>query len=92
VFPQLDFYNGGGNIVTVGYLGDEHKPEELAATAEARDKAFGLRYSLKDMLAERKHVDVNNGQVIAAEAKVLTDDFAPVETLKNIERHNRKMP
>src|SRR6201992_4012711 len=50
VFPQLDFYEAGGNIVTVGYLGDEHKPEDLAAVAEARDKQFGLRYSLKDML------------------------------------------
>ncbi|MET0676150.1 MAG: fused MFS/spermidine synthase [Bradyrhizobium sp.] len=92
VFPQIDFYSAGGNIVTVGYLGDEHKPEELAAVAEARDKALGLRYSLKTMLADRRRIDLNDGKVIAASAKVLTDDFAPVETLKNIERHNRKMP
>ncbi len=55
-------------------------------------RRISLRYSLKDMLAERRRIDINGGQVIAADAKVLTDDFAPVETLKNIERHNRKMP
>jgi len=92
VFPQLDFYRADGNIVTVAYGGDERKAEDLAGVAEARDKAYGLRYSLKDMLAERRRIDINGGQVIAADAKVLTDDFAPVETLKNIERHNRKIP
>ena len=92
VFPQLDFYRADGNIVTVAYDGTERRPEELAGIAEARDKAFGLRYSLKDMLAERRRIDINGGQVIAADAKVLTDDFAPVEALKNIERHNRKIP
>jgi spermidine synthase len=92
VFPQLDFYQADGNIVTIASDGAERTPEDLAAVADARDKAFGLRYSLKDMLAERRRVDLNAGQVIAADAKVLTDDFAPVEALKSIERHNRKIP
>jgi spermidine synthase len=92
VFPQLDFYQADGNIVTIASDGAERTPEDLAAVADARDKAFGLRYSLKDMLAERPRVDINAGQVIAADAKVLTDDFAPVEALKSIERHNRKIP
>jgi len=92
VFPQLDFYRADGNIVTVAYDSAERKPEDLAGVADTRDKAYGLRYSLKDMLAERRRIDIDGGQVIAADAKVLTDDFAPVETLKNIERHNRKIP
>jgi spermidine synthase len=92
VFPQVDFYRADGNIVTVAYPGDERKPEDLATTAEARDKSYGLRYSLKDMLAERRRIDINGGQVIDASAKVMTDDFAPVESLKSIERHNRKLP
>jgi hypothetical protein len=33
-----------------------------------------------------------NGNTIDASAKVLTDDFAPVESLKAIENHNRKWP
>ncbi|WP_315702567.1 MULTISPECIES: fused MFS/spermidine synthase [unclassified Bradyrhizobium] len=92
VFPQLDFYRADGNIVTVAYLGDERKAEDLAALAQERDKAYGLRYRLQDMLAERRRIDVNGGDVIAADAKVLSDDFAPVENLKSIERHNRKLP
>lgn len=92
VFPQIDFYNAEGNIVTVGYLGDERKPEDLMKVAQERDKSFNLRYHLADMLADRRRIDINDGKVIAADAKVLTDDFAPVEALKNIERHNRKMP
>ena len=92
VFPQLDFYRADGNIVTVAYDGAERKPEDLAGVAHDRDKAFGLRYSLAEMLNERRRIDIAGGKVIDANAKILTDDFAPVETLKNIERHNRKLP
>lgn len=92
VFPQVDFYRAEGNIVTVAYLGDERKPEDLAALAQQRDKAFGLRYKLADMLSERRRIDLKSGDVIDASAKVLSDDFAPVESLKSIERHNRKLP
>jgi len=92
VFPQLEFYKADGNIVTVAYDGAERKVEDLAAVAHDRDKAYGLRYSLTDMLNQRRRIDIAGGQVIDASAKVLTDDFAPVETLKSIEKHNRKMP
>jgi spermidine synthase len=92
VLPQLDFYRADGNIVTVAYDGPERKPEDLAGLARDRDKSLGLRYSLMEMLAQRRHIQIAGGGVIDANAKVLTDDFAPVETLKNIERHNRKLP
>jgi len=92
VFPQLDFYRADGNIVTVAYDGAERKPEDLAAVAHDRDKAYGLRYSLAEMLNERRRIDIAGGKVIDANAKILTDDFAPVEALKSIEKHNRKMP
>ncbi len=92
VFPQLEFYKADGNIVTVAYDGAERKVEDLAAVAHDRDKAYGLRYSLTDMLNQRRRIDIAGGQVIDASAKVLTDDFAPVETLKSIEKHNRKIP
>ena len=41
------------------------------------------------MLAQRRLL---KSDTISAEAKVLTDDFAPVEALKAIEKHNRKWP
>lgn len=92
VFPELDFYRADGNIVTVAYNSPARSAEDLAATARERDAAFGLRYSLQDMLAQRRRIQIDGGKVIDANAKILTDDFAPVETLKNIERHNRKLP
>jgi spermidine synthase len=92
VFPQLEFYRNDDNFVTVAYDGPARKPEDLAAVAAERDKAYGLRYPLAAMLAERKRVDLNDVKMISDKATVLTDDFAPVESLKSIERHNRKIP
>jgi spermidine synthase len=92
VFPQLDFYRADGNIVTVAYDGAERKVEDLAGLGRERDKALGLRYSLMEMLSQRRRIEIAGGGVIDPNAKILTDDFAPVETLKNIERHNRKLP
>jgi spermidine synthase len=96
VLPQIELYKSDDksddNIVTVAYDGTERKTEDLAAVAGERDKALGLRYPLAGMLAERKRVDLNDTQTISAKATVLTDDFAPVEALKAIEQHNRKLP
>lgn len=92
VFPQLEFYKSDDNYVTVAYDSPARKAEDLAAVAGERDKAYGLRYPLAAMLPMRKPVDLNDTQAISSKATVLTDDFAPVETLKSIERHNRKMP
>jgi len=41
------------------------------------------------MLPQRKHLRPGEGPS-GADAKVLTDDFAPVEALKAIKEHNRK--
>jgi spermidine synthase len=90
VFPQVDFYVAGGNVVTIAYDGPPRSNDDLDATARERDAAYNLRYSLHDMLAQRRQIPIEGGTVIAASAKVLTDDFAPVESLKAIEAHNRK--
>jgi spermidine synthase len=92
VFPQIEVYKLDDNAVTVAYGGAERTAEDLAAVAGERDKTYGLRYPLAGMLPDRKRVDLNDAQTIDAKAKVLTDDFAPVETLKAIERHNGKLP
>ncbi len=92
VFPQIDTYKSDENVVTVAYNGPARKVENLASVAGERDKTYGLRYPLAAMLPERKRVDLSDAQTIDAKAQVLTDDFAPVEALKGIERHNRKLP
>lgn len=92
VFPNIEIFKVDDNVVAVAYDGAERKADDLAAIAAERDKTLGLRYPLAAMLADRKRLDLNDAQIIDAKAKVLTDDFAPVETLQGIERHNRKLP
>jgi spermidine synthase len=90
VFPQVDFYVAGGNVVTIAYDGPPRSNDDLDGTAHERDSAYNLRYSLHDMLAQRRQTPIEGGGVIDQKAKILTDDFAPVESLKAIEAHNRK--
>jgi spermidine synthase len=92
VFPQLEFYPSGGNIVTVAYDGPPRDDAELDRVARERDDLYHFRYPLHDMLATRQRGGVNDAGFIDPHAKLLTDDFAPVESLKAIERHNRKWP
>lgn len=89
VFPHLDFFVSDGNIVTVGYDGAARTADDLQAAAAARQNDLHLRYDLPGLLAQRRPYLPKTG-MIAADAKLLTDDFAPVESLKSIEAHNRK--
>jgi len=86
-FPQVDFYMAGGNVVTIAYSGAGRTHDELLQVADRRQAALKLRYDLRDMLRQRRGAAEDT---IDAKAKVLTDDFSPVDTLKAIERHNRK--
>ena len=81
-----------GNVVTVAYDGPPRPPEELDKSAFDRQSALHLRYDLTKMLAQRRRLPPDTGTTIDPNAKVLTDDFAPVEALKAIESHNRKWP
>jgi spermidine synthase len=92
VFANLDFYLAGGNVVTIAYDGPPRGKDDLKRMAGERDKAYGPRYALTDMLAKRRSMMGNGESIIDPKAKLLTDDFAPVESLKAIERHNRKWP
>ena len=85
VFKNVDLYNAGGNIVAVAYDGAPKSQEQLVGQARAWQKKHNFRYKLTDLISRRRIV-TNNG-----EGKVLTDDFAPVEALLAIKRHNRKL-
>ena len=87
VFPQTDFYVAEGNVVTLAYDGPPREPADLEKSAKQRQLELNLRYQLPAMLAQRRGLDP---KTLDASAKVLTDDFAPVEALKAIENHNRK--
>lgn len=85
VFANIDLYNAGGNVVMVAYDGEPKQQADLMRRAATADSEFGLRYPLGAMLKNR--LIVNRLPDTAA----LTDDFAPVESLLAIERHNRKL-
>lgn len=88
VFPHADMYLADGNVVMVAYDGDAASPDALDQRARGRQRAFSLRYDLAEMLAHRQPLNVS--EAVDRSAKILTDDFAPVETLKAIEKRNRK--
>ena len=92
VFPHLDVYPAEGNVVMAAYQGEALSQEDLLRTAEQRQNKFGLRYDLAQLLAQRRELNLSDENAIDKNAKLLTDDFAPVETLKAIERKNRKWP
>jgi spermidine synthase len=83
VFPSVDFYDGVENVVAVGYDGPSLKQSELLARAANAQARYKLRYNLRKMAAMRRVLKRPIG-------KVLTDDFAPVETLRAIEKNNQK--
>jgi spermidine synthase len=84
VFPNVEGYNAGGNFVLVAYDGPRRSVEELKARAAEVQAKYNLKYPLGLIVPER-------GLVTRSTGKVLTDDFAPVESLLAIEKHNRKL-
>jgi spermidine synthase len=90
VFPHIDFYLAEGNVVSVAYEGAAKTKEELGHIAAERQDALKLRYDLQQMLATRREFLPGTPGAIDQNAKILTDDFAPVESLKAIQAHNRK--
>jgi spermidine synthase len=83
VFRSVDLYDGGGNVVAVGYDGPSLPQAELLARAARVQERYQLRYDLRAMATERRVLQRPTG-------KVLSDDFAPVETLRAIEQRNEK--
>jgi spermidine synthase len=84
VFPNVEVFDAGGNIVAVAYDGPRRTQAELTARADALQTEHKLLYPVGEFLPERRGVTRSRG-------KVLTDDFAPVESLLAIEKHNRKL-
>ncbi len=89
VFANVEFFYADGNVVTVAYDGPRRTQADLLAVASTLQKKSSFRYDIAPMLSKRR-VLADGAGTISADAKVLTDDFAPVEALKAIEKHNRK--
>jgi spermidine synthase len=83
VFSNVDLYDGGGNVVAVGYDGQPISQADLLARAGKVQERYKLRYDLTNLALERRVLTKPAG-------KILTDDFAPVETMRAIEKNNEK--
>lgn len=83
VFDNVDLYPAEGNVVAIAYDGPRITQGALLARAGAIQEAHGFRYALPDLIAERRVLTKPPG------AAPLVDDFAPVEMLKSIKRHNQ---
>lgn len=84
VFRNVDTYEAGGNVVIIAYDGQPIPPARLRERAAAISKQRKLRYDLVELLGAKRDIKPQAG------AKLLTDDFAPVEMLKTIKRHNER--
>ena len=84
VFENLDFYPADGNVVAVAYDGPKLPDADLMRQAKQAQARHGFRYSLPEMAPERRYFSPG------AKIKPLTDDFAPVNSLKSIKKHNLK--
>lgn len=82
-FDVVELFPAGGNVVAIAYDGPQIDGDTLAARAEALQAEYGFHYPLPQLLQERRIV------TDAPDEEPLIDDFAPVEMLKSIERHNQ---
>ena len=82
VFENVELFPAGGNVVAMAYDGPRIENAALAARAAALQANHDFNYPLPGLLAERRIVTKS------PDHEPLIDDFAPVEMLKSIERHN----
>jgi spermidine synthase len=83
-FQQVECFRIGDNLIAVAYDGPRKSADDLMQHAKDLDARYHLPYSLADMLRGRTEASVKPG------VRPLTDDFAPVDTLNAIERHNQR--
>jgi spermidine synthase len=84
VFRNVDTYEAGGNVVIVAYDGERIPEARLRERGAALSSRHKLRYDIASLLRAKQDITLQAG------AKLLTDDFAPVEMLKTIKRHNQR--
>ncbi|MHA1547480.1 MAG: spermidine synthase [Alphaproteobacteria bacterium] len=83
-FDNLAFFSGRGNIVIVAYNGPPLDEATIRERARERQARFGFRYDLSEIIERRFEPAWD------ATTEPLTDDWAPVEYLKAVQRHNRR--
>jgi spermidine synthase len=84
-FDNVDLFDARGNIIAIAYDGKPKTNAELKAQAEALQKRHALKYPVTALLPLRRVLKKTDPK------RILSDDFAPVEELRAIQLHNRKL-
>lgn len=85
VFDNIELYDAQGNVVLVAYNGEKRDAANLSSASVSLTKKHDLKYPLEALLENRTVITEY------PQSGVLTDDFAPVDSLLAEGRHNRKL-
>ncbi len=80
-FANIDSYTDG---ITIAYDGQKRSIDSLTSSAKTIQDKYGFYYDMNKIIRLTSDLTYN------PDAKILTDDFAPVNFLDAIARHNRK--
>jgi spermidine synthase len=81
-FKSIEVYEWSGNAIVLARLVPPMTAEERMARAVERQAQYKFRYELVPLLKDVSKIE-------AKEARLLTDDFAPVNLYDSIERQKR---
>jgi spermidine synthase len=81
-FKTVDVYEWSGNAIVLARLLPPMTPEERLARAKERQAQYKFRYELPALVKDE-------AQIAPKEARLLTDDFAPVNLYDSIETQKR---
>ena len=81
-FTTIEVYEWSGNAIVLARLQPPMTPEERMARAQERQAQYKFRYDLLGLLKDESRIE-------AKEARLLTDDFAPVNLYDSIEGRKR---
>lgn len=84
-FKTIEVYEWSGNAIVLARLLPPMTPDERLARARDRQVQHKFRYDLLPLLKDEIRYEVK-------EARVLTDDFAPVNLYDSLESGTRKRP
>ncbi|MGH7005823.1 MAG: spermidine synthase, partial [Alphaproteobacteria bacterium] len=81
-FKTIEVYEWSGNAIVLARLLPPMTQDERRARAEARQAQYKFRYNIVALLKDEAKIE-------AKEARLLTDDFAPVNLYDSIESRKR---
>lgn len=84
VFGHVETVPAAGSIIAVVRNGPPLSVEEATRRAEARQALYEFRYDLRVLLQGRREIG------IGPRARLLTDDFAPVNLYESIKKSNER--